>query len=147
MAKNIKIIPIDPNTEHFQELAIEARAAGYKFVDRLIEDAHSGLNCFDKEGECFCGVFIDGALIGCGGVNRDPYTNRHVGRVRHVYILQNFRKNGVGKALVFELISRSKNIFKTFRLRTSDSKADAFYEAIGFARTNEPNASHIMKVV
>lgn len=142
MPEKIEILPLEPDSELLDEIAVEARAEGYAFVDRLIDEAKSGENRFDRKGENFCGAFIDGALVGCGGLNIDPYTDRKVGRLRHVFILSRSRRMGVAHELVQHLINRSSAEFSEVRLRTSDQKADKFYEAIGFNRTTEEGATH-----
>ena len=146
MSKIIEIFPIDPSTAQLEELAVEARKLGHAFVDRLIQDARTGQNRFEKSGECFYGVFCDGMLVGCGGINQDPYTDQHVGRLRHIYVLANARREGLARMLVQELLNRSKVTFSTFRLRTSGEIADKFYDAMGFVRTDDENATHIIRV-
>ncbi|MGH1415611.1 MAG: GNAT family N-acetyltransferase [Pelagimonas sp.] len=126
-------------------LAAEASQLGYAFMDRLIAEAKSGRNKFDKSGECFCGVFYDDMLVGCGGINQDPYVDQDVGRLRHVYILSEFRAKGLGSALVKDLLQRSKPNFGIIRLRTSDSNADTFYQAIGFAPVDHESATHLIE--
>lgn len=58
MTKSIEIVPIDPCAGQLQELADEARASGYKFMDRLILDAKSGRNRFDQEGGITVTVYL-----------------------------------------------------------------------------------------
>ncbi|MDE9449517.1 GNAT family N-acetyltransferase [Aliiroseovarius sp. Z3] len=146
MPSKRRIIPIDPEAKQLVKLAVEAEEQGYAFVDRLIQEAKSGENGFNEKGECFCGVFLDGELVGCGGINVDPYIDQKVGRLRHVYILKRNRRAGVASALVHNLLERSKPAFSSIRLRTSDRNADKFYEALGFSRTDEENATHIIKI-
>lgn len=142
----IEIRPLDPGASQLDDLAIEARKSGYTFVDRLIQEARTGHNGFDRKGECFCGIYRDGALVGFGGVNQDPYADQHVGRLRHIYILASARRSGLARLLVRELLNRGKTAFSTFRLRTADRGADEFYEAIGFVRTDEDDATHVMRI-
>jgi len=145
MLNDVEIRPINPGTPQLEKLAIEARNSGYTFVDRLIHEAKSGQNCFNNAGEIFCGVYYQGSLVGCGGINQDPYTDQEVGRLRHVYILARVRRNGLAKLLVDELLKRSTGAFPAIRLRTSNENADKFYEAIGFARTDVADATHIIE--
>ena len=94
--------------------------------------------------KCFLGIFEDGELVGCGGVNKDPYVIQHVGRLRHVYVLSSARRKGLATELVRELLRRCGHSFSVFRLRTSDKNADAFYETFGFERSNDEDASHFL---
>ena len=146
MPRNIRISPIDPSSKLLKEIAIEARDEGYDFVDRLIEEAQSGENRFDKTGELFYGAFINETLVGCAGVNRDPYTDQEFGRLRHVYVLRRCRRIGVASKLVRVLLNHSIIAFEIIRLRTSDQNADKFYEALGFKKTVEEGASHFIEI-
>ncbi len=146
MSSKIEIRPISSSTIQLEEFAIEARESGYDFVDRLIQESKSGDNRFEKKGECFCGIFYGDVLVGCGGINQDPYTDQHIGRLRHIYVLKHARKKGLARQLVLELVNRSKATFNIFRLRAADKDAAKFYDAIGFSRTDDENASHIMRV-
>lgn len=146
MSEKTVIRPIDPSTSHLNELAAEAKKHGYSFVERLIQEAKNGKNRFAKKGECFFGVYCGGALVACGGVNRDPYTDQYVGRLRHIYVLSSAMRSGVATLLVKNMLNQCKADFDTFRLRTSDENADKFYEAIGFRRTDEKYATHILSI-
>lgn len=146
MPCRIIISPLEPSSKQLERIASEARQQGYAFVDRLIDEAQSGENTFDRKGECFCGAYTGDTLVGCSGINFDPYTDQKVGRLRHVYVLQRYRRNGIASELVDYLLKRSQSAFNLVRLRTSDQNADKFYEALGFGRTNEENATHIIKV-
>ena len=145
MLKTIEIRPLNPEAIASTDLAKQADQEGYSFVARLISEAKDGRNRFDKEGECFHGAFFEGALVGCGGLNQDPYTEQHFGRIRHVYVVPGFRRHGVAGMLVKDLLVRSRSSFDVVRLRTSGPHADKFYENFGFARTDAANVSHILK--
>lgn len=146
MTGETHIAAIDPWDTRLDELATEARSEGYNFVDRLLFEARSGVNRFDKNGEVFLGAFVTEKLVGCGGVNLDPYSNQEIGRIRHVFVLYEYRRKGVGTALVKCLLLSSKSRFDTIRLRTSDARGDLFYEAIGFSRTTEEAATHVTQI-
>lgn len=142
----IKIEPIDPRSPRLQVLAAEASEQGYAFIDRLIHEAASGETMFQNEGERFCGAFADGALVGCGGVNRDPYVDQWVGRLRHVYVLAAYRRLGIAAALVRDLLERSRSSFGSVRLRTADETAGRFYGALGFGSLDHDSATHFIEL-
>lgn len=123
-------------------LVAAARSEGYRFVDRLFDEWLSGSNCFDDQGEALIGVFSSETLIALGGLNRDPYDTRHVARIRHVYVLPEYRRMGVGRQLVAAILLIAKTHFPRVRLRASDSAAANFYQALGFVRTNEADSTH-----
>ena len=146
MQPKFDISQLDPLAIQLDPLAAEAGAQGYAFMGRLIDEARSGRNSFDKSGECFCGIYLSSALIGCGGINQDPYTDQYVGRLRHVYILSEFRRKGVASTLVKDLLNRSKSSFGVIRLRTSDDQAGRFYEALGFNPIDHDSATHLIEI-
>jgi ribosomal protein S18 acetylase RimI-like enzyme len=144
MPSNFVIRPVSILTVPADHLVRAARSEGYRFVDRLFDEWQSGSNCFDKEGEVFLGAFASDILIAFGGLNRDPYADNHIARIRHVYVLLEFRRMGIGRQLVATLLLTAKNHYGRVRLRASDGAAADFYEAIGFARTSEANSTHDM---
>jgi len=121
-------------------LADASRSEGYRFIDRMIEKAQS--QRFDQDGECFLGVVVNEDLVACGGVSIDPYSTERLGRLRHLYAMPEFRRQGIARGLVRRLVVHASAHFNVLRLRTSDAGADAFYDAIGFARTSDSNATH-----
>jgi len=129
-----------------EQLQIEARAEGYKFIDRLVEEWASGVNRFDGTGEMLFGCFDDGLLVGVGGLNCDPFAGRaDVGRVRRVYVRAAWRKRGIGRALVGALILEARKSFVCVRLRAENADAGRLYEGLGFVRYAGPDATHILR--
>jgi len=141
----IEIRQIELPVPGIEILRREARDEGYAFLDRLAEDWLSGKNRFDGPGEIFCGCVDDGALVGVGGLNRDPFLgDRHVGRIRRVYVRQAWRNRGVGQALVRSLLSTAQKSFRSVRLRAENAGAARLYERIGFTAIEDLNATHIL---
>ena len=123
----------------------EAGAQGFRFIDRLCTDWDSGANKFDRTGECLLGASVNGALIGVGGLNNDPYLHRaDVGRVRHLYVLQEWRRKGVGRTLISRLVDEARRSFREVRLRTDTNEAARFYAQCGFRPSNDATASHVL---
>jgi GNAT superfamily N-acetyltransferase len=124
-------------------LAELARAEGFPFVDRLIREWESGENRFALPGEVFLGSYLDGALIGFGGLNRDPYSgDPDEGRIRHVYFEPRVRGRGLAGALVRELVRRADPSF--LRLRLVTRQAGPFYEHLGFRPAVGTNVTHVL---
>jgi GNAT superfamily N-acetyltransferase len=126
----------------------EGLRQGFRFVQTLLDEYESGANRFDSEGAALFGVYDGEMLVGVGGVQRDPYLNRvDVGRVRHVYVLNEYRRQGAGKRLLDALIEHAGEHYTLLTLRTPTAAASAFYEAIGFAHeTVIPEATHSLKL-
>lgn len=130
------------------DLRAEAAMQGFRFLERLVSDWESGMNRFDGAGECLLGAFICGCLAGVGGINRDPYSGgENVGRLRHLYVLEAYRRRGVALAIVSHLIAQAHGQFREVRLRTDGVAADAFYRRLGFAPLADPCATHAVTVL
>ena len=131
-------------------LVVESGPAGFRFVRRLVEEWVSGANRFDRSGEAFFVARVDGNVVGVGGLNLDPYSAEdRVGRLRHLYVLSQSRRLGVGRYLVAEIVAAAENSFDMLRLRTGNPSAARFYEALGFrpAGAAIKDATHVMELV
>jgi GNAT superfamily N-acetyltransferase len=122
-------LPLDD----LQPLLVESREQGFEFLDRLVAEYHSGANRFAGAGEALFGVYSDRRMIAIGGLNRDPYQpGGDTGRVRRVYVLTAWRRQGIGRFLVETIIDEAKLFFARLTLRTLHESAGEFYRAIGF---------------
>jgi len=119
----------------FDALVAESERAGYGFVRRLADDWASGANRFERPGEALFAARMDGRLIGACGLNVDPYTPAPgVGRVRHLYVLTDYRRLGVGRRLVERVLEAARGRFERLRLSTQNPAAAQLYERLGFER-------------
>jgi GNAT superfamily N-acetyltransferase len=126
-------------------LIAESERAGLGFVRRLVEDWTAGRNRFDRPGEALFVARRDGRIVGVSGLNVDPFSaGDRVGRVRHLYVLVDCRRQGVGRRLVAEVIAAAREAFDVLRLRTGNPAAALFYEALGFrpAEAGMTDATH-----
>jgi GNAT superfamily N-acetyltransferase len=139
-----RLLELPPEVE---ALRSEAITQGFGFMDRLVADWASGANTFSRPGECFLGAFVAECLIGVGGLNLDTYLPRtDVGRLRHVYVLNGWRRQGIGWLLVDRLLDEARRSFGKVRLRTDTDRATAFYVHCGFSLVNDATASHAMNL-
>lgn len=129
-----------------EPLLTESLSEGYRFIQTLLDEYVSGVHRFDTPEAVLLGAYRGERLIGIGGVLQDPYLKRpDTGRVRHVYVLREFRRYGVGKLLLDALIAHARQHFEALTLRMSNHAAGAFYEAIGFITESlPPEATHWM---
>lgn len=138
--------------ERLRDLAVlttliaEGERSGSPFVGRLATEWASGANRFDKPGEAVFVARVDGQPVGVCGLNVDPYTaERRVGRVRHLYVMEAYRRLGIGRRLLAEVVAAANRTFDRLRLRTENPEAARFYEAIGFAPcTGEVDSTHAL---
>jgi len=135
----------DFNLNSITYLAIEAQSEGYGFVQRTIDEWKNNINNFSKEGEILFGIFVSSSCIGIGGLNVDPYIDDpSIGRIRHVFISQKYRRKGLATQLLNKIIHSASKHFKVLRLYTVNPIASLFYESIGFIRSNGEKMTHIL---
>ena len=123
------------SSESIDAMVAESEQAGYRFMRRLAEEWASGANRFDSAGEAFFAALIGGRVIGVCGLNVDPHAcEPNVGRVRHLYVLSAYRRLGVGRQLVTEVMATARGRFARLHLRTNNPAAAQLYESLGFRR-------------
>jgi len=128
-------------------LVAEAGADGHRFMCRLRDEWASGSNRFDMPGERLMVARSGDRLVGAGGLNRDPYARAAgIGRLRHLYVARDARRQGVGASLVRSILAGARAHFTLIRLRTDSAEAAAFYARLGFQLTDEEGATHIMPI-
>jgi hypothetical protein len=91
---DLQIRPISLPCAGLEPLRTEVMAQGLRFLERLLAEWENGSR-FDQRGERFAGGFTDDVLAAVGGLSRDPYVDaRDVGRLRHLYVLNAYRRRG-----------------------------------------------------
>ncbi|PMB17961.1 GNAT family N-acetyltransferase [Fischerella thermalis] len=126
-----RILELEPESIH--HLVKESLSQGFRFVERLIREYCTGLNCFDRSGEMLLAASVQGTVVGIGGLNRDPYFNDlKVGRLRHLYVGSDWRRRGVGCLLVTQLVHEASQHYQLLTLRTDTPAANEFYQKLGF---------------
>src|SRR5262245_44078302 len=98
--------------ESLSDLLAEDAHAGTHYVQRLVAEWVSGANRFDRPGEALFGAWVGEQLVGVCGLNVDPYAEgERTGRVRRLYVLKAYRRLGVGRRLVMEVIAAARDRF------------------------------------
>ena len=128
----------------FADLIVLSLREDFHAMQRMRDDWDSGTNRFDRPGEKLFAARVGARLVGICGLNRDPYAHSsEVGRVRHLYVDPEFRRRGVGRALISRIVECASRSFVRLRLRTMRDDADLFYVAIGFRRVvGVPEVTH-----
>lgn len=139
-----KLVRLNSSTvKELEELAKDARKAGFRFVQRTIDEWLLRINDFSKPGESMNGVRIDGRLVAICGLNVDPYLDDDtICRVRHLYVHSEFRELGLSKILMKQVLKDAKKKFVKIRLSTSNDVAATLYEKLGFEAVKEHKATH-----
>jgi len=143
IVSRIIVLPDDLNG-----LAAKAGREGFRFVDRLIYDFASGTNTFSNAGEALFEVRKAGALIGIGGLNKDPYSgDATVGRVRRLYVDPDYRGEGVGRCLMEAIEHAARDSFSQLQLFTDTIRARKFYSRLGYeAVAGNEKVSHVKRL-
>ncbi len=146
MSIDFKIIPITDENYDRQKMAAllkKSQAEGYNLVLRFCENWESASNRFNLPGEAFFGIENEGRFIGMGGRSLDPYLNDPKAlRVRHVYLLPEWRQLGIGTELMKRIMDVPPEGFTKLTLRTLHMAARKFYEKIGFQYVGEGEITH-----
>ena len=130
-----------------EALLAESEQAGSLIVRRLVDDWASGVNRFDRSGEALFAARLEGHLVGVCGLNVDPYSaEAGLGRLRHLYVLSAYRRRGIGRQLVAEVIAAARGRFDRLRLSTRNPEAAQLYERMGFGSTEAAHCTHVMSV-
>jgi GNAT superfamily N-acetyltransferase len=148
MAGLLRVERIETLPPDLAELELSSLRENFRAVERLRADWESGENRFTRPGEALFEGRCGQRLVAMGGLNRDPYAEcETVGRLRHLYVVPELRRRGVGKAMVAAILEHARRSFGAVRLRTDRAEADSFYVALGFARTpGEEAATHILRL-
>jgi GNAT superfamily N-acetyltransferase len=147
MADPIRIRQLLALPPEVETLRSEAIRQDFGFLDRLVADWVNRTNTFSRPGECLLGGFVAERLIEVGGLNVDPYLSRtNVGRLRRVYVLDDWRRQGIGRLLVDRLLDEAKRSFGEVRLGTDTARAASFYVRCGFSLVNDATASNAVNL-
>jgi GNAT superfamily N-acetyltransferase len=148
MASNLIISKETELPVGLEQLVETSLAEGFRFVKVLRDQWDSGTNCFARPGEALFSAHHGGSLAGVCGLNHDPHSaDPAVGRLRRLFVGKPFRKQGVGRALVFHALSFAGEHFSLIRVQTETSEADLFYRALGFSRVLSPiDATHELRL-
>jgi GNAT superfamily N-acetyltransferase len=138
----------ESSPERFTDLLAESEHAGFRFVRTLVDEWASGRNKFDKPGEALFAAAFEARMVGVCGLSVDPYLKSpRVGRVRRLYVLSAYRRRGVGRRLVQEVVLASRGVFDTLRLRSATAEASRLYAALGFQEcAGIADCTHVMEL-
>jgi GNAT superfamily N-acetyltransferase len=132
--------------DRLADLVAESEQQGWRFVRRLVEEWDDGVTRFNCAGEALFAARANGRVVGICGLSVDPYAqDPRVGRVRHLYVLADWRCQGVARRLVEAVIAAAEDRFRRLRLRTANPAAARLYEALGFRPcAGVPDCTHAL---
>jgi GNAT superfamily N-acetyltransferase len=137
-------LPVD----RLSSLLPESQQEGFRNIHRLIHDWETGCNRFDRPSEALFIAEQNQRLVGVCGLNNDPYcVDAITGRVRRLYVLPRYRRLGIGRGLIEEVILHARLNFDGLHVRTNNPIGDRFFQSFGFVPClGETNFTHTLKV-
>ncbi len=139
----LRIEPLRPNVEAIEALRRTATKEGFTFLDRLVDHWNSGQHGFGHPGEKLIGGYDGSTLVALGCLTQDPQSeDQRAGRIRHFYVLPNYRRHGVGREIITDLIENADQHFDVVRLATEKEGPARFLETLGFVGSNHIGATH-----
>lgn len=133
------VLPAD-----LRELQKEARAEGFRFVDRLADEWAAGTNRFAREGEVLLAARLEGRLAGIGGLTWELALTGAF-RMRRFYVRPAYRRLAIGRGLVKALLARPRPPGTVLIVHAGTSLAPAFWEALGFRPEPGDGYSHVRR--
>jgi ribosomal protein S18 acetylase RimI-like enzyme len=129
------------------ELVIRSLEESFNFVQRLQNEYQFGVNRFDRPGEVLLLARDAQIVIAVIGLNLDPRGQPGVMRLRHFYVLPNYRSHGLGQNMLLEVIELARAArAKVLELHTDNQQAARFYERNGFQRLDSSNLTHDLEL-
>ena len=126
----------------FDTIRADARAEGYRFLDRLASDWASGAMRFDRPGEALLAAYSEGVLAAIGGITIDPIVPDAL-RMRRFYVRPAFRRAGIGGEIAQALLKRAGNA-PVVTLNVGVKRVP-FWETLGFVPQARDGHTHVWR--
>lgn len=128
----------------FAALRGAAEAEGLRQLSRLQAEWESGQR-FEVTGEALLGAWVNGALVGVGGITREPSApTAPMLRLRRFYVLPQARRKGVARAMAAALIERAAEPMITVN---AGGGSGPFWEELGFSPVHDRPWTHELTTV
>jgi GNAT superfamily N-acetyltransferase len=126
----------------FAGLQAEARAEGHRHLDRLAAEWAAGTTRFDRAGEALLAAWLNGELVGIGGLTIDPHQPGAL-RMRRFYVRKAYRGAGIGRALAEALMAPARVGGGLITVNAA-AGSRSFWEALGFVAETGCNHTHVL---
>jgi GNAT superfamily N-acetyltransferase len=148
MSKQLAVIRLEPVLEAlpagFDALRVEARAEGYRFIERLAADWASGALRFDHPGEVLLAAYAGNELAAIGGLTPDPVLPETL-RMRRFYVTERYRRSGIGRRLAAALLKRASQAGRPAVVNAGPGSA-VFWETVGFVSDERDGHTHLFSL-
>jgi nucleoside triphosphate diphosphatase len=121
----------------------EARAEGYRMLDRLVGEWNSRETMFDRPGEALVAAYVNGVLAGIGGLTIEPAITGAL-RMRRFYVRGRFRRRGIARRLASALLDRPESADRPITVNAGAGSAP-FWEALGFIPDRRDGFTHLLR--
>ena len=127
----------------FDSLRAEARAEGYRHLDRLAEEWNSGKMRFDRDGEALFAARVGADLAGIGGLTIDPMLAGAL-RMRRFYVRKSFRRSGIGRAIAENLLAQAHAPDRPVTVN-GGAGSEPFWESLRFVADRNDGHTHVLR--
>ena len=125
----------------FDVLRAEARAEGYRHIDRLADEWLAGKTRFNCDGEVLIAAILDQQLAGIGGLTIDPSQPRAL-RMRRFYVRTSFRRAGIGRAIAEKLLAHARVFCRPVTVNAA-AGSELFWRSLGFVAEARNGHTHV----
>lgn len=132
----------DQLPQEIADLESEARREGYRHIARLIHEWSTGDIKFERDGESLLGAYVDGALVGIGGMTVDPAMSGAL-RMRRFYIRPAMRGRRIGRMLALALLDHARSRCGIVTVHAGNDGAARFWESLGFQPHGRDGHTHL----
>ena len=132
---------VDELPADFDTVQAQARAEGYRFLDRLASDWASGAMRFDRSGEALLAAYSEGVLAAIGGITIDPIVPDAL-RMRRFYVRPFCRRAGLGREIALALLEGALQRVRVVTLNAAVESVP-FWETLGFVPQARDGHTHI----
>ncbi|HWF95185.1 MAG TPA: GNAT family N-acetyltransferase [Xanthobacteraceae bacterium] len=134
---------IDDLPSGVEVMQAEARAEGYRHLERLAADWAARAMRFDSAGEALLAAYVNSSLVGIGGLTHEPAVAGAF-RMRRFYVRPLFRRQGVGSELALILIEQAFRTGRFVTVNAGNVDAPTFWEKLGFAPSPRDGYTHAL---
>jgi nucleoside triphosphate diphosphatase len=120
----------------------EARAEGFRMLDRLAAEWQSGVTRFDLPSEALIAAYAQGVLVGIGGMTLDPVIAGAL-RMRRFYVGRRFRRRGIARRLARMLLNRPEAAGRMIVVNAGQASGQ-FWESLGFVSDRRSGHTHVL---
>ncbi len=126
----------------FYALRVEARAEGYRHLERLADEWMTRAMRFDREGEMLLAARLARDLAGIGGLTVDPAQPGAL-RMRRFYVRRSSRRNGIGRALAENLLAHARALGRPVTVNAA-AGSEFFWQSLGFVAEPRDGHTHVL---